>query len=98
MRRYKFSTFLGESLKGIYRNPLSSVVSVISLVLALLVMGIFWMLKVNIDLNLSSLEDYRKVVFYMKTTATDNDLDFVHDQIKVAFDATDSDIEFTSKE
>lgn len=98
MRRYKFSTFLGESLKGIYRNPLSSVVSVISLVLALLVMGVFWMLKVNIDLNLSSLEDYRKVVFYMKTDATDKDIDFVYDQIKDAFNANAEDIVFTSKE
>ena len=98
MRRYKFSTFLGESLKGIYRNPLSSVVSVISLVLALLVMGVFWMLKVNIDLNLSSLEDYRKVVFYMKTDATDKDIDFVYDQIKDAFSVTNNDIVFISKE
>ena len=56
MRRYKVSTFLGEAAKGIYRNPLSSIVSVVSLVLALLVMGTFWMLKVNIDVNLDSLE------------------------------------------
>ena len=98
MRRYKVSTFLGEAAKGIYRNPLSSIVSVVSLVLALLVMGTFWMLKVNIDVNLDSLEDYRKIVFYMKTTATDEDNENVRQQIKEAFAVTDEDIEFTSKE
>lgn len=98
MRRYKVSTFLGEATKGICRNSLSSVVSVISLVLALLVMGTFWMLKVNIDLNLDSLEDYRKIVFYMKATATDEDNENVRLQIKDAFDITDEDIVFTSKE
>lgn len=98
MRRYKVSTFLGEAIKGIYRNPLSSIVSVISLVLALIVMGTFWMLKVNIDLNLDSLEDYRKIVFYMKTSATDDDINNVRSQIKDAFNVTDDDIEFTSKE
>ncbi len=98
MRRYKVSTFLNEAVKGIYRNPLSSVVSVVSLVLALIVMGTFWMLKVNIDLNLDSLEDYRKIVFYMKTTATDEDNEFVRQQIKEAFAVGDEDIEFTSKE
>ena len=98
MRRYKVSTFLGEATKGICRNSLSSVVSVISLVLALLVMGTFWMLKVNIDLNLDSLEDYRKIVFYMKAPATDEDNENVRLQIKDAFDITDEDIVFTSKE
>ena len=62
MKRYKISTFLGEAFKGIYRNPLSSVVSVISLIMALLVMGTFWMLKVNIDLTLDSMDNYRKIV------------------------------------
>lgn len=98
MRRYKVSTFLGEAVKGIYRNPLSSIVSVVSLVLALLVMGTFWMLKVNIDLNLNSLEDYRKIVFYMKTSATDKDVDLVRSEIKRLFNVTDDAIEFTSKE
>ncbi len=98
MRRYKVSTFLGEATKGICRNALSSIVSVISLVLALIVMGTFWMLKVNIDLNLDSLEDYRKIVFYMKTTATDEDNEKVRQQIKDAFGVTDNEIEFTSKE
>ena len=98
MRRYKVSTFLAEASKGIYRNPLSSVVSVVSLVLALIVMGTFWMLKVNIDLNLNSLEDYRKIVFYMNSTATNEDNEYVRQQIKDAFNVTDSDIEFISKE
>ncbi len=97
MRRYKISTFLGEAVKGIYRNPLSSIVSVISLVLALIVMGTFWMLKVNIDLNLNSLEDYRKIVFYMKSTATEEDNEKVYHQIKDAFGVTDEDIVFMSK-
>ncbi|MBR5307834.1 MAG: ABC transporter permease [Clostridia bacterium] len=98
MRRYKMSTFLGEAMKGIYRNPLSSIVSVISLVLALLVMGTFWMLKVNLDRNFESLEDYRKIVFYLKTSATDDDIEVVRKQIADAFEVDENSIEFTSKQ
>jgi len=98
MKRYKISTFLGEALKGIYRNPLSSFVSVISLVLALLIMGIFWMLKVNIDLNMSSLQDYRKIVVYMKTNATDAQIETTKNKLRTDFGVDDSGIEFTSKE
>lgn len=98
MRRYKISTFFGEAVKGIYRNSLSSIVSIVSIVLALLVMGTFWMLRVNINLNLDSLEDYRKIVFYMKSDVTDEDIEKTFNQIKDVFNVSDNDIEFTSKE
>ncbi len=97
MRRYKFSTFLGESLKGIYRNPLSSTVSIISLVLALLVMGSFWLLKVNIDYNLESLGDFHKIVVYLELDATAEDAEKAKAQIKEIIGVSDDAIEFTSK-
>ena len=98
MRRYKFSTFLGESLKGIYRNSLSSTVSIISLVLALLVMGSFWLLKVNIDYNLESLGDFHKIVVYMDLDANKDDVEKVKGQIKEIVGVSDDAIEFTSKQ
>ncbi len=98
MRRYKFSTFFAEAVKGIYRNPLSSTVSIISLVLALLVMGSFWLLKVTIDHNLESLGDFHKIVVYMELDATSEDAENVRAEIKEIVNVSDDAIEFTSKE
>lgn len=98
MRRYKFTTFMGEAVKGIYRNPLSSTVSIISLVLALLVMGTFWLLKVNIDYNLESLGDFHKIVVYLDLDASSEDAEKVRAEIKQEMDISDDAIEFTSKQ
>lgn len=98
MRSYKFSRFLAEAIKGIYRNPISSVVSLISLTLALLVTGTFWMLKENIDYNLSQLGDFHKIVIYMDTSFTEADRIGTEAQIKDIVGVGDGAIEFTSKE
>jgi hypothetical protein len=98
MRRYKLSTFISEAVKGIYRNPLSSTVSIISLVLALLVMGTFWLLKVNIDYNLETLGDFHKIVVYLELDASEQDAENVRSKIREYIGVSDSDIEFISKE
>ncbi len=98
MRRYKFTTFMGEAIKGIYRNPLSSTVSIISLVLALLVMGTFWLLKVNIDYNLESLGDFHKIVVYLDLDASSDDAEKVRAEIKDIVGVSDDAIEFTTKQ
>ena len=98
IRRYKLSRFLSEAFKGIYRNPLSSVVSFISVMLALLVMGTFWMLKENIDYNLSAMGDYHKIIVYMELDATDEELQSARAQLRDIVAVDDSAIEFTSKE
>lgn len=98
MKRYKFSTFLGEAFKGIYRNSLSSIVSIISLILALLVMGTFWLLKVNIDYNLESLGDFHKIVVYLDLDATSDEAEIVKGHLKDIVKVPDEAIVFTSKE
>ncbi len=97
MKRYKFSTFLGEALKGIFRNSLSSIVSIISLILALLVMGTFWLLKVNIDYNLESLGDFHKIVVYLDLDATQDEAEIVKGHLKDIVKVPDEAIVFTSK-
>ena len=98
MRSYKFSHFFAEAIKGIYRNPISSVVSLISLTLALLVTGTFWMLKENIDYNLSQLGDFHKIVIYMDSSFTEADRISTESEIKDIVGVGDDAIEFTSKE
>lgn len=98
MRRYKFTRFLTEAAKGIYRNPISSVVSLISLTLSLIVMGTFWILKENIDYNLESMGDFHKIVVYMENDATQADNQSARAQIRDIIGVEDDKIEFTAKE
>lgn len=98
MKRYKFSTFTSEALKGIVRNPLSSTVSIISLVLALVVLGSFFLLKVNIEKNLESLGDFHKIVVYLELDADTEQTENVRTKIKEIMGVSDDLIEFTSKE
>lgn len=98
MRHYRIHTFLSEAVKGIYRNSLSSIVSIISLVLALTVMGSFWMLKVNIDENLATLGDFHKIVVYLELDATAQDAEDIRGRIKEIMKVSDDAVLFTSKE
>ncbi len=98
MARYKVSTFASEATKGIYRNKLSSTVSIISLILALIVMGTFWLLKVNIDYNLDSLGDFHKIVVYLDLDATPEEAEIAKAQIKSIVGVGDDAVEFISKE
>ena len=67
MRRYRPSYFLSQAFKGLWRNGMMTLASVIVLLSCLIVVGCFSMLVVNIDYNLESLGDLNEIVAFADT-------------------------------
>ena len=67
MRRYRPSYFLSQAFKGLLRNGMMTLASVIVLLSCLIAVGCFSMLVINIDHNLESLGDLNEIVAFADT-------------------------------
>lgn len=67
MRRYSLFYFIGQSVKGLWRNGVMSVASIMVLMSCLVVMGSFALLVLNINLNLNSLDMLNEIVVSIDT-------------------------------
>jgi len=65
MRRYRFSYFLGQSFKGLWRNGIMTVASITVLFSCLVVMGSFSLLIMNINTNLDNLGLLNEIVAFV---------------------------------
>ena len=96
MRSFKLFTFIKDGIKGVFRNGLMSVASILVLLSSLLVIGIFLTLVLNVNYNLSMLDDFNELVCYMKLDATDEDLANAKEQMSSLDNVIN--ITFVSKE
>lgn len=96
MRSFKLFTFIKDGIKGVFRNGLMSVASILVLLSSLLVIGIFLTLVLNVNYNLSMLDDFNELVCYMKLDATDEDLANAKEQMSSLDNVVN--ITFVSKE
>ena len=71
MKRYRFTFFLSEGVKGIFRNGLMSAASILILMSSLVVMGCFAAIMINIDFNLESIDDFNEIVCYINLGTED---------------------------
>ncbi len=71
MRRFKLGYFLGQSLKGLWRNGVMTLASVAVLLSCLVVMGSFASLLVNIEYNLGELGTLNSIVAFVNLDYTD---------------------------
>lgn len=69
MIRFRFFTFLKEGIKGFFRNGLMSMASVLVLFSSLLLIGVFTTLILNVNYNLSKMDDFNELVCYMELDA-----------------------------
>lgn len=70
MRRFRLFTFIKEGFKGVFRNGLMSVASILVLFSSLFMIGIFTTIIKNVNYNLDKMEDFNELVCYMKLDAT----------------------------
>lgn len=70
MRRYSFTYFVGQSLKGLWRNGVMSMASITVLMSCLLVMGSFGLLVYNINANLANLGSLNEIAAFVKPEKT----------------------------
>ena len=67
--RFKLGYFLKQAFHGVFRNAVVSTASVLMLVLCMLVLGCFWTILENIDLNISSIDGLNMIVVYLEDDA-----------------------------
>lgn len=68
MRRYSVVYFIGQSVKGLWRNGVMSLASVMVLMSCLVVMGSFALLVLNLNLNLNKLDILNEIVVSVDTS------------------------------
>ena len=73
--------FIGQAIKGLWRNGVMSFASVAVLMSCLVVMGGFALLVLNIDVNLDQLKLLNQIVIFADYDATPEQLDAVERQI-----------------
>lgn len=96
MKRYRLSYFLGQSFKGLWRNGIMTVASIMVLVSCLVVMGSFWLLLQNIDANLEQLGLLNEIVVFIDSKKTDEEVAEIGAQIRALDNVAD--VTFVSKE
>jgi len=82
MKRYRFSYFLGQSFKGLWRNGIMTIASITVLMSCLVVMGSFALLILNIDVNLEELGLLNEIVVFVDETKTDEEVSEIGAQIR----------------
>ncbi len=65
MKRYRFSYFLGQSFKGLWRNGIMTFASIAVLFSCLVVMGSFSLLILNVNSNLENLGLLNEIVAFV---------------------------------
>ncbi|HIX92651.1 MAG TPA: permease-like cell division protein FtsX [Firmicutes bacterium] len=96
MKRYRFTYFIGQSFKGLWRNGIMSIASITVLMSCLVVIGSFALLILNIDINLEKLGLLNEIVVFIDGSKTDEEVAAIGEQIN-ALDNIDS-VDFISKE
>ena len=96
MKRYRLSYFLGQSFKGLWRNGIMTIASIMVLVSCLVVMGSFWLLLQNIDANLEQLGLLNEIVVFIDAKKTDEEVAEIGAQIRALDNVAD--VTFVSKE
>ena len=96
MRRYSITYFIGQSIKGLWRNGVMSLASITVLMSCLTVMGSFSLLVLNINHNLSILGVLNEIVVFVKEDTDDLEIANIESQIK-SLEYVGS-VEYTSSE
>lgn len=96
MRRYSLTYFIGQSIKGLWRNGVMSLASITVLMSCLAVMGSFSLLVVNINYNLEMLGTLNEITVFVEKDKTDLEIADIQRQIRL-LENVDK-IEYISKE
>ncbi len=82
MRNFRLFTFIKDGFKGVFRNGLMSVASILVLLSSLLVTGIFLTLVLNVNFNLEKLDNFNEVVCYLKLDSNAEQIEETKDEIQ----------------
>ena len=94
-RLYNLVYFLKLAVKGMLKNGVMTLASVIILMSCLLVMGSSWTISENLTMNLDNLDGYNKIVVFVKENTEEFAVEEVGNRLKALKGV--STVEFTSK-
>jgi len=81
MRKYSITYFIGQSIKGLWRNGIMSMASITVLMSCLAVMGSFSLLVLNLNYNLEEIGVLNEIVVYTEENLTELELIDIENQI-----------------
>ncbi|MBE6718963.1 MAG: ABC transporter permease [Ruminococcaceae bacterium] len=96
MRRYSVMYFISQSVKGLWRNGVMTLASIIVLMSCLVVMGSFALVVMNLNENLDSLGDMNEMVAFIELEKSEEEITAIRE--KVATYDNVKDIKYVSKE
>ena len=94
--RFRLFTFIKDGFKGVFRNGLMSVASILVLFSSLFMIGIFATVIQNVNYNLDKMEDFNELVCYMELDATSDVINNAQSKMKSFKNVTN--VTFVSKE
>lgn len=80
-RRYNVSYFFSTGIKSFFRNSFMNFAAIVILVSALLICGSFVLLVMNIDYNISLIDDFNEVKVFADLSASDAKISEIEKQI-----------------
>lgn len=99
MSNFSISYSISQSLKGLWRNRVMSLASILVLVSCMLVLGTFYALNVNINYNLEDLTLLNEVAAFVDEDCTEEEIDQIREKIiALADEGLVNDVEYISKE
>ena len=99
MSNFSISYSISQSLKGLWRNRVMSLASILVLVSCMLVLGTFYALNVNINYNLEDLTLLNEVAAFVDEDCTEEEIDEIREKIlALADEGLVNDVEYISKE
>ena len=95
IRAYNFIYFIKLAFKGMFKNGVMTLASIVILMSCLIVMGSSWCIGENLEVNLDKLDGYNKIVVFVK----ENTEDFAVQEVGKRLEALKGveKVEFTSK-
>ncbi|MBO4229266.1 MAG: permease-like cell division protein FtsX [Clostridia bacterium] len=81
MKMYSIPYFFGQTFKGLWRNKLMALASVIVLFSCLVLMGSFVLLLYNVNVNIDSVVQLNEIVVIVDYKATDEEVQEISDSI-----------------
>lgn len=98
MSKYSFGYFISQSFKGLWRNGVMSLASILVLMSCLIVMGSFSLLVYNINFNLANVGDLNEIVVFCDEDYTESQIDEIGRQIRLLENVDEETVVHISKE
>ncbi len=96
IRMYNLVYFFKLAFKGMFKNGVMTLASIVILMSCLLVMGSSWAISENLEANLDKLDGYNKIVVFVKENTEDYAVEEVGNRLRALKGIVQ--VDFTSKD